>query len=139
MWPTPLYNIKTRDRKNPLRCLLQHKDQRRAYFEHMSEAFATMCDVFATVMVEDVDRILQNGIWGRIEFPTLQKSGNDGTVYSIVATTPDGGKVKDIWSRFSGPKTKRQGGYTERSGPSCGTDDATAAVFDEGGELPVDW
>ena len=116
---------------------MQDKAKRKTYFENMSEAMATMCDVFATVMSPDVKDVLMTGIWGQVEFPTLMRSDNDGTVHQIEAMSPDGKTVEPFWTRGSTRKIKRQG--PAASPESCGTDDDTAGTFDEGGELEVDW
>jgi len=60
-----------------------------------------------------------DGIWGKVEFLTLKRSDNDGKVCTIEA---DRKNAKLLWSPFLDP---------QRS-PFCGTDDGTAAVFDEG-------
>ena|ERR1700734_215219 len=116
---------------------MQDKEKRKTYFENMSEAMATMCDIFATVMDPNVKKPLLSGIWGTVEFPTLKNSGNDGTVHQIEAVSPDGKTVAPVWTRGSTRKIKRQG--TAASPASCGTDDDTAAAFDAGGKFEVDW
>ncbi|KAM7214775.1 hypothetical protein V8F06_009847 [Rhypophila decipiens] len=65
----------------------------------MTAKKAIMCDVFATVMDPNPSSPRLDGIWGQVEFPTLQRSGNEGCVTSIVGTSPDGQDVQDIWSR----------------------------------------
>lgn len=57
---------------------MQNKNDKNTYFENMSRAFADLCDNYATVMTEDPHNIPLNGIWGKIEFPELQKTGNPG-------------------------------------------------------------
>jgi hypothetical protein len=83
MWPCDLYNGDTEDQNNPLRCIFDKANNgdisdRTEYFEHMSEAMAISCDVFATVMTNFTDNIPQDGIWGRIEQQALQREGNPG-------------------------------------------------------------
>lgn len=96
-----------------------------------------MCDIFATVMSPNVNDVRIDGIWGQVEFPTLQRSDNDGTVHQIEVSSPDGQTVKPFWTRGSTRKIKRQDPAT--STVSCGTGDDTAGIFDEGGDLDVDW
>lgn len=85
-----------------------------------------------------------NGIWGKVEFPTLQRSDNDGKVLQVEAMSPDGKEVEKFWTRGKDRmvKAKRQD-YTPVThvarDDTCGADDDTAAAFDVGGEFPVDW
>lgn len=116
---------------------MQDQAKRKTYFQNMSEAMATMCDVFATVMSPNPKDVIMDGIWGQVEFPTLMRSDNDGTVHQIEAMSTDGETVAPFWTRGSTRKIKRQG--PAASPVSCGTDDDTAAIFDAGGELEVDW
>jgi len=78
MWPCDYYNGDLEDENNRLRCIFKDKDTRTEYFEHMSEAMAISCDIFATVMTNFTDNIPQDGIWGRVEQPALQRTGNPG-------------------------------------------------------------
>jgi len=140
MWTSDLYDNRI-VKSNKLRCIMQNKDNRRAYFVSMSTAMATMCDIFATVMDKEVDqskdknKITMNGIWGKNEFPTLKMSDNVGKVNQVDATNPDGSIVFTFWTRGSTRLRKRQ---TEQL--TCGiSDDQIAADFDEGGDYPVDW
>jgi hypothetical protein len=48
------------------------------YFENMSEAYAQLCSEYAWVMVNTLPNVNEEGIWGKIEKPTLQKTGNPG-------------------------------------------------------------
>jgi hypothetical protein len=77
MWPCHYYDGED-NTKNPLRCIFKHDKDRTTYFENMSRAMALSCDVSATVMTNDPANIPQDGIWGRIEQPTLKKTGNPG-------------------------------------------------------------
>jgi hypothetical protein len=76
MWPCDLYNNDEDDTNNKLRDIMKNNMQ--TYFENMSRAMAQLCDVYALVMTKDTGNVPQTGIWGRIEFPTLQQSGNVG-------------------------------------------------------------
>ncbi|RYP05530.1 hypothetical protein DL765_009819 [Monosporascus sp. GIB2] len=143
MWNSALYD-KRQIKSNPLRCIMQKKEDRNVYFQNMSTAMATMCDVFATVMDKSVDSskdpngIRMDGIWGQHEFPTLQKSGNEGKVNQIEATNRDGTIVFTFWTRGSSRLGRGLGRWEKRD--TCGIDnDQTAADFDEGGDYPVDW
>jgi hypothetical protein len=49
-----------------------------AYWNIMSEAMATLCNVKATVMTTDINNIDESGIWGQTEKKTLQRTGNTG-------------------------------------------------------------
>ncbi|KAM7187325.1 hypothetical protein V8F33_011315 [Rhypophila sp. PSN 637] len=98
MWATRLYRNAI-VANNPLRCIMQDEITRRQYFAAMSESMAIMCDVFATVMDPNPSSPRLDGIWGQVEFPTLQRSGNEGCVTSIAGVSPDGQDVQDIWSR----------------------------------------
>jgi hypothetical protein len=115
---------------------MQDKGKRQTYFENMSESMATFCDIFATVMDKDINNVRMDGIWGTVEFETLQKYGNDGVVFQIDAISPDGSDTRVYWTRDIVGKVKRQD--TGSLAP-CGADDDTAAIFDEGGELEVIW
>jgi hypothetical protein len=93
MWPCNLYNGDTSDDNHPLRCIFDRANRgdtadRTTYFEHMSEAMAISCDVFATVMTRDTDSIPKDGIWGRIEEPALQQTGNPGGQVDTVSSLP---------------------------------------------------
>jgi hypothetical protein len=48
------------------------------YFENMSEAYASLCSEYTWVMVDTLPAVNEKGIWGKIEKPTLQKTGNPG-------------------------------------------------------------
>lgn len=85
MWSCDLYNGNTADDQNPLRCIFSDDKNRVTYFEKMSEAMAISCDVAATVMTKDVNNIPQDGIWGRIEFPALKRTGNPGGTVDTVS------------------------------------------------------
>ena len=44
----------------------------------MSRAMAKLCDVYALVMTMDPTNVPNNGIWCRVELPTVQQNGNVG-------------------------------------------------------------
>ena len=72
----------------------------RQYFENMSEAMATMCDVFAFVMDKNFNQVRMDGIWGRVEFPTLKREeGNQGKVDLVEVLSEDADKVRVFWER----------------------------------------
>ena len=48
------------------------------YFEHMSEAYASLCSEYAWVMSDTLPDVNEKGIWGKIEKPTLQRVDNIG-------------------------------------------------------------
>jgi hypothetical protein len=76
MWPCDLYNNDENDTNNKLRDIM--KNNKQTYFENMSRAMAQLCDIYALVMTKDTGKVPPTGIWGRIELPTLQQSGNVG-------------------------------------------------------------
>lgn len=86
---------------------MQQKDtDQRNYFENMSIAFASLCDVFATVMDAGItpksktfDAVNKAGIWFKNEFPALQRGYFRNKVYQIEAVSPDGLIVFPYWSR----------------------------------------
>lgn len=106
MWPCDYYNGDLEDENNRLRCIFKDKDTRTEYFEHMSEAMAISCDIFATVMTNFTDNIPQDGIWGRVEQPALQRTGNPGgQIDTIVAVDLKGDNLVTVWER---PGTRRK-------------------------------
>ena len=116
-----------------------------------------MCDIFATVMDPTPASPREDGIWGKVEFPTLKRSGNQGCVHSVAGTSRDGKEVHTIWSRpgaacnndrrrdtsaSASALEDRQAGNPPSGDPlpTCGIeDDDVAAQFDEGGEFEVLW
>ncbi|CAO2654108.1 Nn.00g108410.m01.CDS01 [Neocucurbitaria sp. VM-36] len=106
VWPSGYYSKKMIT-NNPLRCIMQKKDtERRKYFQNMSKAFASMCDVFATVMDSGItpkdktfDSVNKAGIWYKTEFPTLQRGYLNNKVNQIEAISPDGKTVFPYWIR----------------------------------------
>ena len=72
IWPEWLYND-SKACNNPLRHIHNNEKDREVFYENMSRAFARMARKSATVMhmTNDYDKPPDNGIWGRIELPTL--------------------------------------------------------------------
>lgn len=54
----------------------------------MARAMARLCDKFATVMTEDPKNVPKGGIYGRVEEPELQKTGNPGGQVDTVSSCP---------------------------------------------------
>jgi hypothetical protein len=84
VWPCNLYD----DRQigsNPLRCIHEDHDKRTVFYENMSRAFARMARDSATVMHlnGDYEREPDNGIWARVELPTLRQATDVETVRSL--------------------------------------------------------
>lgn len=86
---------------------MQKKDtERTIYFQNMSKAFASLCDVFATVMDSGItpetnsfDYVNKAGIWFTMEFPTLQRGYLKNIVYQIEAISEDGATRFNYWTR----------------------------------------
>jgi hypothetical protein len=146
MWQPWLYR-KTQVKSNPLRCIMQTPADRATFFENMSQAVAEQCSVFATVMTKDVNNIPTDGIWARVEFPTLQRSDNQGRVDSIDKCNPDASIVQPLWTRSRSRLVRRTTNATleARDDPpnpigQCGIDsEDVAGDFDEGTEYEVIW
>lgn len=93
---------------NRLRCIMQDKfDHRRRYFNNMSLAFASMCDVYAMVMDANItprqntfDAVNKAGIWFHSEFPVLQRGygWSRNKVLQIDAISPDGKTLFKYWN-----------------------------------------
>ena len=105
MWPDMYYSKKP-DTSNPLRCIMQKKTTQGKYFQHMSTAMASMCDVFATVMDKGVspktanfDAVRQDGIWYLQEYVQLQQGSLGKKVNQIDAISPDGKTSFTYYSR----------------------------------------
>ena len=74
VWPCELYNYhNTPD--NSMRCIHNEESLRTIFYENMSRAFAMKANGSAIVMhsLKDYDNPPLNGIWGRIELPTIKK------------------------------------------------------------------
>jgi hypothetical protein len=81
---------------------MQNKETQTQYYYSMSEAFASMCYVFATVMDKSIARdaatandVNQHGLWFHAEFPTLQRLKK---ITMIEAISEDGGKRLTYWT-----------------------------------------
>jgi hypothetical protein len=61
---------------NPMRCIHSDPDQRASFYGNMSKAFAIKAAGSAIVMhsTNDYDEPPQDGIWARIELPTMKES-----------------------------------------------------------------
>lgn len=125
---------------------MQRPADRSTFFENMSQAVAEQCSVFATVMTKDVNNIPQDGIWARVEFPTMQRTGNQGRVDSIDKCNPDATIVQPLWARGKSRLVKKATNTTlyQRDEPpnpgQCGIDsEDVAGDFDEGTEYEVIW
>ncbi|KAG9185991.1 hypothetical protein G6011_02547 [Alternaria panax] len=101
VWPKAYYS-KRITTTNPLRCIMQDKQKQIQYYSSMSEAFASMCHVFATVMDKSIGHdaatandVKQDGLWFRAEFPTLQRLRQ---VDMIEAISEDGGRRITYWT-----------------------------------------
>ncbi|KAI8938325.1 hypothetical protein NX059_005977 [Plenodomus lindquistii] len=100
MWSCDHYNGDKSSEDNRLRCIFSEDSARIEYFSHMSEAMAISCDNFATVMTNFTDNVPQDGIWGTVEQPALQRTGNPGgQVDTIIAADLQGGNIETIWER----------------------------------------
>src|ERR1700760_4113969 len=125
---------------------MQNPTDRNTYFSSMSQAMAEMCDIFATVMTKDLNDVPTDGIWSRVEFPTLQRSDNQGKVYTIDICNPDASQVKNYWSRLSSrflvrrnPQSVYLPDLVDESGGGCGAENGAEADFDQGTEFEVIW
>lgn len=150
MWPDSWFN-KKQVKSNRLRCIMQNKKNRKKYFQGMSGAMATQCDISATVMDPTPASPRMDGIFGEIEFPTLEEGNNKilhptygGKVNTIESINPQLTNVVTFWKR---PGTMKRifGGFfpnttslPETDDP-CGTTIENFESFDEGGAYAVDW
>ena len=144
MWDESYYNDDRKDQNNPLRCIMRKESKRQTYFQHMSEAMAYFCDVFATVMSDDPKDVPLTGRWGRVEFPRLKQSGNEGTVDEILAIN-DGGSKDVVYCKRPDTR-KREDANTDSQDyaslmkrETCGAPEGVESVFDKGGDLQVEW
>ncbi|KAF2113493.1 hypothetical protein BDV96DRAFT_577895 [Lophiotrema nucula] len=99
VWPCYLYNhLNTTD--NPMRCIHNDATKRTMFYENMSRAFAKKANGSVVVMhgADDYDKPPMDGIWGRVELPTM-KDG-DG-VSSVGKIKDDGSEHKVVWRRKS--------------------------------------
>jgi hypothetical protein len=72
VWPCHLYNHRN-ESSNALRCIHNDKTTRQQFYENMSRAFAIKAHGAVEVMhgSEDYEAPPMDGIWGRVEFPTI--------------------------------------------------------------------
>lgn len=73
IWPCWLYDDR-QETDNRLSCIHRDHALRRTFYENMSRAFARMARASATVMHQSADYAMpsQDGIWARVELPTIQ-------------------------------------------------------------------
>ncbi|KAL1608294.1 hypothetical protein SLS60_003234 [Paraconiothyrium brasiliense] len=113
VWPGGYYD-KRMIKSNPLREIMQNKEDRRTYFSNMSIAWASLCDIYAMVMDNNVtptsvacDVVNKMGIWFNGELPALQRGNKVGNknnvVYQIQAISPAGGAPLEYWSKWKNP------------------------------------
>ena len=107
VWPGGYYNKKI-IKSNPLRRIMQDKRTQQQYYQNMSKAFASMCDVFATVMDANItpenntpDKVNKAGLWFKAEFPMLRQGYWTNKIHQIEAISPDGRTVFQYWKRPS--------------------------------------
>jgi hypothetical protein len=87
---------------------MQDKKAQKQYYRNMSEAFASMCDVFATVMDANItpgdktsDTVNKGGLWFNAEFPILRQGYWRNKINQIEAISPDGRTIFQYWKRPS--------------------------------------
>ncbi|KAI1376871.1 hypothetical protein F4677DRAFT_445190 [Hypoxylon crocopeplum] len=138
IWESWLYNA-SQDDSNRLRCIMDDYDQRTQYFSSMSAAFVSMCDGVAYVMDPNPATPRTDGIWGQVEFPTLQRTDNQGTVNTVIGIDGNGGTNVTIWTR--GQNAKLAARATGILGENCGIGEngPEAYQFDDAGSYVVYW
>jgi hypothetical protein len=84
---------------------MQDKKNQKQYYQNMSKAFASMCDVFATVMDTNInpkdntpDIVNRAGLWFRAEFPILRQGYWMNKIHRIDAISPDGQTIFPYWT-----------------------------------------
>jgi hypothetical protein len=77
VWPCRLY-VHHDVPSNPMRCIHNDGPMRTRFYENMSRAFAMKAQGYVTVMhgEGDYEAPPTDGIWGRIEFPTMRTLGH---------------------------------------------------------------
>ncbi|KAI9768543.1 MAG: hypothetical protein M1839_004010 [Geoglossum umbratile] len=107
----------------------------------MARAISMLCSIYATVMTKDPKNIPQTGVWGRIELPTLQLTGNPGgQVDTVVAVNAQGGDLTDVWirpgtARINNPPHSTPSENGNKAQPNeCHTPDELQGFFGN-----VDW
>ncbi|KAG8624421.1 hypothetical protein KVT40_007488 [Elsinoe batatas] len=111
------YKFKSEEQDDDLMCeIAKDGDQVDEYINHMSQAFAELCDGNAKVMAPDPQNVPMDKIWGKIEFPAVQKTDNwGGQINHVIAVDKDGENAnEDYWRRpvarrdaLSGPFGRR--------------------------------
>lgn len=66
------------------------------YFENMSRAVALTCRGHVFVMSDTPDDLPVEGIWGTVEFPTLQMMYQQGLISTLTAISSDGETMVDV-------------------------------------------
>jgi hypothetical protein len=84
---------------------MQDKKLQKQYYRNMSTAFASMCDVFATVMDANItpkdntpDIVNKAGLWFKAEFPMLRQGYWRNRIHRIDAISPDGRTMFPYWT-----------------------------------------
>jgi hypothetical protein len=82
---------------------MQNETWRTQYYTNMSKAFASLCEVFATVMDASVGPgadtpgyVNKGGLWFQAEFPVLQEQNK---MLMIEAISPDGKVGFTYWTQ----------------------------------------
>jgi hypothetical protein len=77
VWPCQLY-YDYDEPSNSMRCIHEDEKNRTTFYENMSKAFAIKAQKAATVMHSGMNFINPptDGIWSRIEFPTMREQGS---------------------------------------------------------------
>jgi hypothetical protein len=90
VWPCHLY-VYHDVPSNPMRCIHHDPVKQKSFYETMSKAFAMKAQGYVTVMHDkgDYENPPMDGIWGRIEFPTMRTLGHVREVgYCLPSTLP---------------------------------------------------
>ncbi|KAH6864945.1 hypothetical protein BKA58DRAFT_235592 [Alternaria rosae] len=102
VWPRKYYNSEATS-TNPLRCIMNDETWRTQYYTNMSKAFASLCEVFATVMDASIGPgantpgyVNKGGLWFQAEFPVLREQNK---VLMIEAISPDGQVACTYWTK----------------------------------------
>ncbi|KAF2220208.1 hypothetical protein BDZ85DRAFT_303470 [Elsinoe ampelina] len=96
------YKFKSEEQDDDLMCeIAKDGDQVDEYITHMSQAFAELCDGDAKVMAPDPQNVPMDKIWGKVEFPAVQKTDNKGgQINHVIAIDIDGENPnEDYWRR----------------------------------------
>jgi len=125
IWPCYLYNHLNHS-GNPLRCIHGEDEERQYFFSEMSRAFAKMAQNFSTVLhsCENYGQPPSNGIWGMVEFPTLQQGGvvdflekiNENKTLSEIFWRRTRKYVASLWDTFVGHDIDTHGAELKRRG-----------------------